>query len=92
MSFTDITVNANDVVDVRLPSVTEIVIVTIPDSFAVGVIVKLLDDPVPLISIFSMATRVIFDELEETVKLEASDSASVTVKLMALVAVSSYIL
>jgi hypothetical protein len=84
-----LTVSSKVVADVNAPSLTEIVMETAPNSLAVGVIVTVLPVPVPLNAIFSMATRVIFDESADNVRL--SPSTSVTVKPIGFVAVSSFV-
>ena len=69
-----------------VPSLTETVICALPDWFAAGVTFTVRLDPLPPNTMFALGTRVVEDEVPETVKLAAAVSVSPIVNEIAAVA------
>ena len=69
-----------------VPSLTETVICALPVWFAAGVTLTVRLDPLPPNTMFALGTRVVEDEVPETVKLAAAVSVSPIVNEIAAVA------
>ena len=92
-SFVATTVRTKvSLVEPELRSLTVTVIVTVPFWFAAGAILMVRFAPLPPRVMFPFGTRVVFDEVAETVRDAAGVSTSPTVKAISPVAVSSFVL
>src|SRR5262245_65733427 len=90
-SLTELTVSKNDVDVGVVPSLTVTVIVVVPNWLAAGVMTRFRLAPLPPRAMFAFGTSVVFDELAVTVSAAAAVSTSPTVKAMAPVGVSSFV-
>ena len=90
-SFTAVTVSVNGSLAVCEPSLTVTVMVAVPFWFAAGVTMSVRAPPEPpsVSAVGLFGTRVGFDEVAVTVRLEAAVSASSTVKAIVEVDASS---
>ena len=88
--MTAFTSKTNEVLAVRLPSFTVIVMVDDPDKFVAARIVTVRFEPEPPKTMFERGTSVGFDEAADRVKFVAAVSASPIIKLIGAVEVSSF--
>jgi len=79
------TVKVKDVLEVFKPSLTKTVISALPVRPLAGVIVTVRFCPLPPKTMLPGGTSVVSEDVAVTVKLEALDSASLTVNPMAVV-------
>ena len=91
-SFTGDTVTVKLSLEVRRPSLTEMVIRVAPNWFAAGVMVTVRFDDVPASTTLAMGTRVKFDEFFVSVSALAAISLSLSVKGIVRVELSSSVL
>ena len=90
--FGPVTVSTHGSLVVRDPSLTVTVIVAVPDWLAAGVTVTVRDEPLPPRMMLPSGTSAGLDEVAVTTRLAAAVSRSPTVKAIAPVDVSSFVI
>src|SRR5438093_590071 len=79
-SLAGLTVSRNELLEIKDPSLAEMVIVLVPNAFVVGVKVTVRFVPAPPNAMFATVTRFVLEEVAEKISESAGVSRSLTVK------------
>ena len=84
-SFTALMVSRNEVLDDAVPSLTEMVMVLVPDKLATGRMLTVRLLPEPLKTIFAFGTRLVFVEVPDKISEPAGSTSPITNVAIAVV-------